>query len=120
MDMVVLAASLLKFEDALSFKWAFEEFAYSMSVAHGATWFPRIMFTDSDPTMALAISVAFPKTVHLLCTYHIEQNVIKAQAEKLFPGAANQRDKQAFKDIFHKLLHKKYTFEAKESLLHYS
>ncbi len=44
---------------------------------------PIILFTDSDPEMVAAIQIVYPKTRHLLCIYHIVENVKKKAKSKL-------------------------------------
>ena len=45
--------------------------------------FPRIIFTDSDPSMIRSIKEIYPNTKHLLCIFHIDLNFQKKLKEKL-------------------------------------
>ena len=63
----ILAASFVSAEDAESFTWAFHKFLERFGR-------PRVLFTDSDPAMALAQKNVWPLTTHLLCTFHIWKN----------------------------------------------
>ena len=73
---IVLAVSLLKYEDAVSFAWAFDTFAETVRSHDEEKWAPSVMFTDSDPAMAAGIKHVFgDETAHLLCVYHIAQNL---------------------------------------------
>ena len=38
---------------------------------------PKIIITDGDPAMAAAIRNVYSSTIHLLCTFHIGQNIVK-------------------------------------------
>ena len=63
----ILAASFVSVEDEDSFTWAFRKFLERFGC-------PRVLFTDSDPAMALAQKNVWPLTTHLLCTFHIWKN----------------------------------------------
>jgi hypothetical protein len=41
---------------------------------------PEVLFSDGDMELARAISTVFPQTVHLLCRFHIAQNITKSLA----------------------------------------
>ncbi|EXX57460.1 hypothetical protein RirG_206960 [Rhizophagus irregularis DAOM 197198w] len=43
----------------------------------------KVVFTDSDPAMANAISLEFPDTIHCLCIFHIDLNLKKNLRNKL-------------------------------------
>ena len=62
----ILAYSLLDRETQESFGWVFTEFLKAFKQP------PKIIFTDGDPAIAAAIK----KIIHLLCTFHIGQNVM--------------------------------------------
>jgi hypothetical protein len=63
----ILAASFVSAEDEESFTWAFSKFLERFGS-------PQVLFTDSDPAMALAQKNVWPLTTHLLCTFHIWKN----------------------------------------------
>ena len=44
---------------------------------------PKVFFTDGDVEFANAISSVFPNTVHLLCRWHIAQNITRKLAGDL-------------------------------------
>jgi hypothetical protein len=71
----LLAISLLLYkgedEDEESLTWVFNAF----SKAFGDD--PVVAFTDSDPAMAPAIALAWPNTLHLLCSFPLVKNVYK-------------------------------------------
>jgi hypothetical protein len=64
----VLATSLLMKESENTFEWVCRAF----SKAFGQD--PVVVFTDSDPATAPAMALAWPDTVHLLCTFHLYKN----------------------------------------------
>ncbi|CAB4422537.1 unnamed protein product [Rhizophagus irregularis] len=39
--------------------------------------FPIVLYMDGDPAMIAAIQIVYPQTQHLLCIYHIIENVKK-------------------------------------------
>ena len=47
------------------------------------------MFTDSDPAIIAAIQAVYPQTRHLLCIYHLLENVKKKAKSKLRGEAAS-------------------------------
>jgi len=112
---ILLGVSLLRFEDGPSFAWAFRRFAESMELGGDdedgedeKSWHPDVLFTDSDPSMAAAAATVWAKSHHLLCSYHISQN-LKVHAAQLFPGKADAGKKKAFEDTFHGFLTKNGT-----------
>ena len=44
---------------------------------------PKVIFTDSDPAVIAAIQVIYPQAYHLLCIYHIVENVKRKAKSKL-------------------------------------
>ena len=112
---ILLGVSLLKFEDGPSFAWAFRRFAETMELGGDGedgedekSWHPDVLFTDSDVKMAAAAATVWPNTHHLLCSYHISQN-LKVHAAQLFPLKADAEKKKAFEDTFHGFLNKNGT-----------
>ena len=75
----ILACSLIALETIDSFIWIFAEFLQALQ-QH-----PRVMITDSDPAMAAAITQVYPGAMHLLCTFHLWQNLI-SHIKPLFSG----------------------------------
>ncbi|KAI6657050.1 Protein FAR1-RELATED SEQUENCE 5-like [Oopsacas minuta] len=75
----VLACTLLDRETEEAFTWAFSEFLKPFRHP------PKIIITDCDPAMAAAIRNVHPSTIHLLCTFHIGQNIVK-HIKPLFSG----------------------------------
>ncbi|KAH6762137.1 hypothetical protein C2S52_019570 [Perilla frutescens var. hirtella] len=62
---VTFGASLLSGENHESYKWVFEKFKECMGGS------PRMMITDQDPAMKIAIDRVLPDTRHRLCMWHI-------------------------------------------------
>jgi hypothetical protein len=71
---ILLAVSLVKREDARSFSWVFAKFKESFASA------PDVLLTDGDTGMAAAAKSVFPGTRHLLCTWHISQNLLSTRS----------------------------------------
>ncbi|CAG8802597.1 13499_t:CDS:2, partial [Cetraspora pellucida] len=44
---------------------------------------PKVLFTDDDPAMIAAVHVSYPQTWHMLCIYHLLENVKKKARAKL-------------------------------------
>ena len=62
---VTFAGSLLASETAESYKWLLQSFLKAFCVA------PKVVVTDQDPAMKIAIRDVFPDTRHRLCMWHI-------------------------------------------------
>ena len=75
----VLACTLLDRETEEIFTWEFSEFLKPFRHP------PKIIITDGNPAMAAAIRNVFSSTIHLLCTFHIGQNIVK-HIKPLFSG----------------------------------
>jgi zinc finger SWIM domain-containing protein 3 len=75
----VFACAVLSDETTSSYVWLLETFLMAMRQKH-----PRSLITDGDYAMARAIFVVMPDAFHRLCSWHIEQNMIKhLRKEKL-------------------------------------
>src|SRR6266498_3255231 len=75
----VLAQVLTKYETQADYSWILQcilEATDNLS--------PIILFTDSDLEIVAAIQVVYPETRHLLCIYHIVENVKKKAKSKLY------------------------------------
>ncbi len=66
MQSVILGAAFLANEKADSFKWLFKTFLSTMG---GIA--PRLIITDEDGSMRIAIRDVLPETIHRLCMWHI-------------------------------------------------
>ncbi|KAJ0462986.1 putative transcription factor FAR family [Helianthus annuus] len=62
---VMFAGSLLASETAESYKWLLQSFLKAFGVA------PKVVVTDQDAAMKIAIRDVFPDTRHRLCMWHI-------------------------------------------------
>lgn len=73
----IIAGCLVSDERYDSYCWAFYQFQCCSKID------PDLIFTDGDLELARGISSIFPKCVHLLCRFHIAQNIAKALASTL-------------------------------------
>jgi zinc finger SWIM domain-containing protein 3 len=69
---VVFGGAILSDETTRSYIWVLETFLLAMRQKH-----PRSLITDGNGAMARAIYVIMPRAFHRLCSWHIEQNMIK-------------------------------------------
>jgi len=63
----ILAISLTKHQDESSFAWVFEKFRNLFGI-------PKLIFTDQDAAMKVALFKTLKETTHLLCVFHIWKN----------------------------------------------
>ncbi|KAM0838344.1 hypothetical protein ACQ4PT_061034 [Festuca glaucescens] len=68
----VFGFGIVSDEKTKSYVWLLEAFLESAQQNH-----PRSVITDGDHAMARAISKVFPNADHQLCSWHIEQNMIR-------------------------------------------
>ncbi|XP_073363713.1 uncharacterized protein [Aegilops tauschii subsp. strangulata] len=73
----VFGFGIVSAETEASFVWLLEAFLESTQQKH-----PRSVITDGDHAMAKAIAAVFPNTDHRLCSWHIEQNMIRHLRKK--------------------------------------
>jgi zinc finger SWIM domain-containing protein 3 len=75
----VFACAVVSDETTSSYIWLLQTFLLAMRQKH-----PRSLITDGDHAMARAIYVVMPNSFHRLCSWHIEQNMIRhLRKEKL-------------------------------------
>ena len=96
---VLLAVSLVNREDAQSFEWVFQQFKKAFGTE------PDTILTDGDLAMAAAAKKVMPGSRHLLCVWHITQNLL-THVNRLFPNRGDKSHvkkskefKRAFEDI---------------------
>jgi len=70
----LLAQALTKYETQADYSWILQ---CTLEATNNLA--PMVLFTDSDPGMIAAIQVVYPETRHLLCIYHIIENVKKKE-----------------------------------------
>ncbi|XP_075103764.1 protein FAR1-RELATED SEQUENCE 5-like [Nicotiana tabacum] len=70
--MVIFGGALMYDETADSFQWLFETFLRAMSGKN-----PKTILIDQDVAMSKAISFVMTEVYHMLCVWHMEQNVAK-------------------------------------------
>ena len=68
----VLAQALTKYETQADYNWILQ---CTLKATNNLS--PVILYTDGDPAMLAAVQVVYPQTRHLLCIYHITENVKK-------------------------------------------
>ena len=69
---VILAFALTRSEEAKNFMWVFQRYK---EVVHKAD--PRIVVTDACPSFNKAVQEEFPSSQHVLCRWHLMQNLKK-------------------------------------------
>jgi len=50
---------------------------------------PKVIFTDGDPALIAAVQMVYPEARHLLCIFHLLENVKKKSKSKLRSDVAN-------------------------------
>jgi hypothetical protein len=88
MQSVFLGAAFIVNEKIESYEWLFKTF---LSVMGGKA--PRLIITDEDVSMKVAIHSCFPDTIHRFCMWHIMEKV----PEKV--GHPTNRDPQFWNDL---------------------
>ena len=109
----VLAQALIKYETQADYSWILQ---CTLEATDNLP--PIVLFTDSDPGMIAAVQVVYPETRHLLCIYHIAENVKKKARSKLHGEMVNS----FVKDFYHmRNSYNQYQFESRynEMLIKY-
>jgi hypothetical protein len=70
--MVVFGCGIISDETVASYVWLLQAFLEAMHQKH-----PTSVITDGDHAMAKSIEVVLPNTDHRLCSWHIEQNMLR-------------------------------------------
>ena len=84
----LVGGALISDESFDSYKWVLNQLKDCSATE------PKVMFTDGDQEFAKAIVFVFPNTIHLLCRWHISQNITKKLAAEL------RKDLNQFLDDF--------------------
>ena len=74
----IVAQALTKYENQTDFNWILQ---CTLQATNNLP--PKVLFTDSDPAIIAAVQVVYPQTRHLLCIYHLLENVKKKAKSKL-------------------------------------
>jgi hypothetical protein len=74
----VVAQALTKYETLADYNWILE---CTLKATNNLS--PVVLFTDGDPAVIAAVQMTYPQTRHLLCIYHISENVKKKAKSKL-------------------------------------
>ncbi|XP_062229986.1 protein FAR1-RELATED SEQUENCE 5-like [Phragmites australis] len=76
---VVFGCGIISNESVSSYVWLLDTLLEVMNQKH-----PKSLITDGDASMARAIEMVMPVADHRLCSWHIEQNMVKyLKGEKL-------------------------------------
>jgi hypothetical protein len=73
----IVASTIIEDETLDIYRWIFDTILTETGV------YPRVIFTDSDPSMIHSIKEIYPNTQHLLCIFHIDLNLRKKLKGKL-------------------------------------
>ncbi len=65
----IIVYAIIKDEILDTYKWIFE----NIFIETGSS--PKIIFTDSDPSMTWLIKNIYPNVQHILCIFHIDLNL---------------------------------------------
>ncbi|PNT61018.1 hypothetical protein BRADI_5g09126v3, partial [Brachypodium distachyon] len=68
---VVFGCGIISHETSKSYEWMLRTFSAAMAQKH-----PISVITDGDLAMQRAIKVIWPDTIHRLCVWHIQQNIL--------------------------------------------
>ncbi|WVZ64501.1 hypothetical protein U9M48_014004 [Paspalum notatum var. saurae] len=87
--------ALLGDETVETFEWVFSAFKTCMG-GEG----PKVMLTDQDPAMPVALRKFFPNTIHKLCLWHVQNRFIKFLNE-LYVRFEEEDFKSQFQSTMH-------------------
>ncbi|CAB4398453.1 unnamed protein product [Rhizophagus irregularis] len=73
----IVVNAIIEDETLDTYRWIFDTILTETGV------YPRVIFTDSDPSMIHSIKEIYPNTQHLLCIFHIDLNLRKKLKGKL-------------------------------------
>lgn len=69
---ILIGGGLVSNEKYESYAWTLEKFQMCFRRA------PKVVFTDGDSELMREIQAIWPQSLHLLCRFHIAQNIIRA------------------------------------------
>ncbi|XP_057537871.1 protein FAR1-RELATED SEQUENCE 2 isoform X2 [Amaranthus tricolor] len=84
----LVAFCLMRDEAAVSYSWVLER----LKDIYGRVQTPNVIVTDRKEDLSAAIRVVFPDARHLLCVWHIG-NDVENMVDKLCGGKRNQQGK---------------------------
>ncbi|GBB86756.1 hypothetical protein RclHR1_13170002 [Rhizophagus clarus] len=73
----IVAFAIIDDETLNTYQWLFDAILTETGIS------PKVIFTDSDPSMIQSIKEIYPDTKHLLCIFHIDLNLRKKLKGKL-------------------------------------
>ncbi|CAN0925466.1 Protein FAR1-RELATED SEQUENCE 5 [Linum grandiflorum] len=68
----IFACALVQHERVENYEWALTTLMEAMGNKP-----PETVITDEDSSMAIAIAKVFPNTAHRLCSWHLQQNIVR-------------------------------------------
>ncbi|XP_021864576.2 protein FAR-RED IMPAIRED RESPONSE 1-like [Spinacia oleracea] len=80
----LIAYAIMKDETADSYRWVLEK----LKMLLGASVSPKAILTDKEPGLLKPVAEVFPNTAHLLCTWHIN-NDVEARVGKICGNKLN-------------------------------
>ncbi|WVZ89459.1 hypothetical protein U9M48_035862 [Paspalum notatum var. saurae] len=91
----IFGFALLGDETVETFEWVFNAIKTCMGIEG-----PRVMLTDQDPAMPIALLRVFPNTIHRLCLWHV-QNRFMPFLNELYARFEEEDFKIQFQSIIH-------------------
>jgi hypothetical protein len=85
-----LAFCFLAEETQLYYKWALESLNLAIFNTNKIP-LPDVFITDQEQALINSLSVVFPEASHLLCTWHIQINLV-TNAAKLIKDKSKEKD----------------------------
>ena len=73
----IVACAIIEDETLDTYQWILDSILTETGVS------PRIVFSDSDPSLIRSIKDIFPNAHHLICIFHIDLNLRKKLKGKL-------------------------------------
>jgi zinc finger SWIM domain-containing protein 3 len=69
---VIFGCGIISHETSEAYEWMLQNFSKAMANKH-----PISVITDGDLAMQRAIKVVWSDTVHKLCVWHIQENIVR-------------------------------------------
>lgn len=74
---IIVACAIIEDETLDTYQWILDSILTETGVS------PRVVFSDSDPSLIRSIKDIFPNAHHLICIFHIDLNLQKKLKGKL-------------------------------------
>ncbi|CAG8779965.1 11254_t:CDS:2 [Dentiscutata erythropus] len=75
----IAATAIVCDETVSTYEWILEQTKLATN-----SFQPKMIFTDADPAMQVAIATKYSKTIVRHCAFHIQQNLVKNLKKKLY------------------------------------